>query len=124
MKIRPHHGMCLAFFEGKGYSGGFTAHMAQIRSRLLREDPEVCLCPETDEICSRCPNNAGGVCSTAEKVDRYDRAVLEQCGFTPGQPIRWSRFSRLVEERILSPGKRETICGDCQWNGICAKYRK
>lgn len=124
MRVRPHHGMCLAFFEGKGYSGGFTAHMAQVRDRLLREDPEVCLCPETDEICSCCPNNESGVCSAAEKVDRYDRSVLEQCGLKPGQRIRWSRFSRLVDEHILSSGSRETICGDCQWNELCAAHRK
>ena len=98
MRVRPHHGMCLAFFEGKGYSGGFTAHMAQVRDRLLREDPEVCLCP--------------------------DRSVLEQCGLKPGQRIRWSRFSRLVDEHILSSGSRETICGDCQWNELCAAHRK
>lgn len=124
MRIRPHHGMCLAFFEGKGYSGSFTAHMAHIQQRLLREDPEVRLDPETDEICSRCPNNEGGVCNAAEKVDRYDRSVLERCGLTPGQRIRWSRFSRLVDESILSPGARETICGDCQWNDVCAKHPK
>ena len=124
MRIRPHHGMCLAFFEGKGYSDGFTAHMAQVQQRLLREDPEVCLCPETDEICSRCPNNESGVCSAAEKVDRYDRAVLAQCGLTPGLRIRWSRFSRLVDEHILSPGLRERICGDCQWNDVCVHHHK
>ena len=28
-RIRPHHGMCLYFFEGKGYSEGFTKHMAE-----------------------------------------------------------------------------------------------
>lgn len=25
--LRPHHGMCLAYFVGKGYSDGFTIHM-------------------------------------------------------------------------------------------------
>ena len=28
--LRPHHGMCLAYFKGEGYSGGFTAHMAAV----------------------------------------------------------------------------------------------
>ena len=23
--LRPHHGMCLAYFKGEGYSNGFTA---------------------------------------------------------------------------------------------------
>lgn len=25
--LRPHHGMCLAYFKGEGYSNGFTAHI-------------------------------------------------------------------------------------------------
>lgn len=29
-KLRAHHGMCLSFFEGKGYSHDFTAHMQRI----------------------------------------------------------------------------------------------
>ena len=122
MTIRPHHGMCLAFFQGQGYSAGFTAHMAQVKELLHREDPEVCLRPETDILCNRCPHNERGICSAAEKVERYDRAVLELCALSPGQHMRWSRFSRLVETRILSAGRREEICSDCQWNGLCAAF--
>ena len=33
-RIRPHHGMCLYFFEGKGYSEGFTKHMAEVKEWL------------------------------------------------------------------------------------------
>ena len=29
-KIRPHHGLCTAFFEGKGYSGDFVRNMANV----------------------------------------------------------------------------------------------
>lgn len=36
--LRPHHGMCLAYFEGKGYSEGFTAHMQSMLERLLAAD--------------------------------------------------------------------------------------
>ena len=28
--VRPHHGMCLAYFIGKGYSEGFSAHMEKM----------------------------------------------------------------------------------------------
>ncbi len=27
VRLRAHHGMCLAFFEGKGYSRGFTSNV-------------------------------------------------------------------------------------------------
>ena len=32
--IRPHHGMCLAFFIGNGYSTGFTAHMQEMLEQM------------------------------------------------------------------------------------------
>ena len=41
IKLRAHHGMCLAFFDGKGYSAGFTAHMARILEYLEQENPTV-----------------------------------------------------------------------------------
>lgn len=119
--LRPHHGMCLAFFEGKGYSDGFSAHMAQVQRWLLKDDPEVRLSPETDVICSCCPNNENGVCKTAEKAARYDKAVLARCGLMPGQQLNWTHFSELVKKHILSPGERAQICGDCQWNELCNK---
>lgn len=28
--LRPHHGMCFQFYEGKGYSEDFTDHMGRI----------------------------------------------------------------------------------------------
>lgn len=54
--IRPHHGMCLAYFIGKGYSEGFSAHMEKMLG-IFRQNVPVKLVVHTDEICSRCPNN-------------------------------------------------------------------
>lgn len=39
--IRPHHMLCMQFFEGKGYSDGFVASMAAIKEKLEKEDPQV-----------------------------------------------------------------------------------
>ena len=124
MKLRPHHGMCLAFFEGKGYSKGFTAHMAQVKQLLSEEDPPVFLVPETDEICSCCPNTWKGVCTAADKVERYDREVLSCCGLSAGAELPWSTFSALVHEHILAADRRREICAGCQWNDICTGQEK
>ena len=97
--IRPHHGMCLAFFIGNGYSTGFTV--------------------KTDEICSACPNNSQGICEAAEKVKRYDNAVLAECGLKEGQKLAFPEFTEAVQKKIIETGKRTKICGDCQWNRIC-----
>ena len=145
MRLRAHHGMCLAFFQGKGYSSMFTQHMARVKE-ALEEHPgqPVRVIASSDVICSACPELMqeekparsreaqgaeigphscpgirAGVCRSAEKTERYDRAVLKLCGLEEGTSIQWQEFEHLVEERILRAGKRQSICGDCQWNALC-----
>ena len=117
-RIRAHHGMCFSFFQGKGYSGEFTENMWKMKGKLAG-NPEVILLDRTDDVCAHCPNNQEGICISAGKADEYDRQVLARCGLTAGCQIRWEDFTRLVEERILSTGRRAEICGDCQWTNLC-----
>lgn len=116
--FRAHHGMCLAFFEGRGYSDAFTAHMQTVLDGM-DADPLLELVTRGDVVCGCCPNLHDGVCVTAQKVLEYDRQVLALCGVKAGTVLPWSEFSRLVSRHILSPGKREAICGNCEWNAIC-----
>lgn len=117
-RIRAHHGMCFSFFQGKGYSGAFVENMGKMKERLS-QGAQVTLLAETDDVCASCPNNLEGACAFQEKVARYDVAVLALCGLQAGQEIRWEDFAALVRERILAPGRREEICGDCQWSKLC-----
>lgn len=110
--------MCFAFFQGKGYSGEFTENMWAMKEKL-EQNPEVVLVRETDDVCAHCPNNVTGKCTSEEKVAGYDGQVLAHCGTEPGTQIKWKEFSRLVWENILRPGKREEICGGCEWNELC-----
>ncbi|MBQ8935569.1 MAG: DUF1284 domain-containing protein [Oscillospiraceae bacterium] len=116
--IRPHHGMCLAYYVGHGYSEGFNWHMGRMLERFLR-NPAVRLTVARDEICSACPNARGEGCTADEKVQRYDRAVLAACGLEEGTELPFLDFARQVEEHILAVGLREQICGDCQWTELC-----
>ena len=75
--LRAHHGMCLAYFIGEGYSGGFTAHMGRVLA-ALKPDTPVWLAASVDAVCAACPNNAGGVCVSGGKAAGYDREVLER----------------------------------------------
>mgnify|MGYP001025815121 FL=1 len=120
LTLRPHHGMCLTYFTGHGYSGAFSAHMAATLAALTPERP-VRLAAETDEICSACPNNEGGLCSRPERVAGYDRAVLDRCGLEEGAALPFGAFTALVQERILAAGLRRDICGGCQWDGLCSR---
>lgn len=117
-RIRPHHGLCLAFFRGKGYSGEFVENMARMKA-VLEENPLIRLTGGTDEICAACPNNQGGRCESEEKVTRYDREVLRRCGLSVGEVLPYRAFEALVIRHILDARQREEICGDCQWDALC-----
>ena len=86
IKLRAHHGMCLAFFEGKGYSAGFTAHMAQILEYLEQENPTVTVVAEADCICGGCPHLANGICESADRC--FPFAAWRNTAFCPGENLR------------------------------------
>ena len=114
--IRAHHGMCLFFFQGKGYSGAFVENMEKMKA-ILEENQEIRLMDGPDDICAACPNKATESC--AEKASRYDREVLRRCGLSVGDTLPYREFSQKVIETTLRPGLRADICGDCQWSGLC-----
>lgn len=121
-RLRPHHGMCLAYFEGKGYSSSFSSHMGQMLE-ILENGAEIKLIVAGDEICSACPNLEQNICRTAEQTAFYDRSVLELCDFRENETLGFQEFVSKVEQMILKPGRREAICGDCQWDEICRKKK-
>ncbi len=114
--LRAHHGMCLYFFRGKGYSGQFVENMGKMKA-VLEENPTIRLMDSPDDICAACPNKVTEPC--AEKASRYDREVLRRCGLSVGATLSYEDFSKKVVETILRPGVRRSICGDCQWSSLC-----
>lgn len=124
LRLRPHHGLCTRFFEGKGYSDDFTVHMAQVIERL-QQNPQLCLVLEEDEICSHCPNYGPEGCSSRDKVLAYDTAVLRLCGMltkeqTPEKgKLDYSTLEKRIETCIIETGRLSEVCGDCEWAAIC-----
>ena len=114
--LRAHHGMCLYFFRGKGYSGQFVENMGKMKA-VLEENPTIRLMDSPDDICAACPNKVTEPC--AEKASRYDREVLRRCRLSVGDTLSYEDFSKKVVETILRPGVRRSICGDCQWSSLC-----
>lgn len=96
--LRPHHGMCLAYFKGEGYSNGFSAHMQEMLD-IFQKGAKIQLHADTDEICSACPNNEKGCCSSFSLVEAYDNAVLELCGLENGQIMEFDDFTDVVQRK-------------------------
>lgn len=110
--------MCLAFFKGEGYSNDFTDNMNNVLN-LMSENPKLRIIAERDVICSECPNLSDGKCETYDLVQSYDNKVLSLCEINENDELYWKDFSKLVYEKIIAAGKREKICGSCEWNDMC-----
>lgn len=123
LKLRPHHALCAQFFEGKGYSEAFVAHMYGVLSELDR-GAAVTLADRCDAICAGCPNERDGVCETDEKVRAIDRRAIEAMGVRFGDTLSWHDLSTLAKERIVAAGKLSDVCRDCEWIGICEGKRE
>lgn len=118
VRLRPHHGLCMAYFAGEGYSPSFSRHMGEVLEALLAGGT-VRLCCAVDEVCSACPENRDGLCRKPDQTARYDRAVLRLCGLREGMTLPFAAFTALVQARIIAPGLRESVCGGCRWDGLC-----
>lgn len=117
--IRPHHGLCTLFFEGKGYSKAFTDRMWKIIYEA-EQGSELRLVCRADGICEVCPNRRGVRCAGGNALV-YDEKVLSLTGLREGMTVTLGQLQQAVQEKILQPGKWEEVCGDCQWAEICRR---
>lgn len=120
LSLRPHHGLCIPHFAGKGYSEAFSQNMRLVISRLQAAPGQlVRLQANVDAVCAACPHNRQGACEASEKVARYDAACLALCGLRDGQVLPWRAFAQRVRQNILVPGKLAEVCRGCQWLSFC-----
>ena len=120
IKLRAHHGLCIAFFEGKGYDDNFIRNMKNVIATIT-QNPNVTIVADEDIVCVACPNNNNGICDCNKKVDRYDEMVLRLCHIQSNTSLKWEAYMTLVKEKIIKTGKLSTVCGDCEWAYICLK---
>lgn len=123
MTLRPHHLLCIGKFTGHGYDSAFTNHMTEIVS-LLRggEEVKVTLVCGVDELCGKCPNRRGSLCSSQDKVTYLDAAVLDALRI-PAGTYGWAELTEAVRERIYGRGAFDLICESCEWFPLCGKTK-
>lgn len=118
--LRPHHGLCIHHFIGKGYSDTFISNMKNIINTLEdNSNSKITLASGVDDICSSCPNNKNNGCLSGQKPDYYDMACLELCGLNFGDTLYWRDFKKKIQTSILKPNKLKEVCINCEWLSIC-----
>lgn len=117
--LRPHHALCIRFFEGKGYSREFIRHMADVIETIGRDDPAITLVDGCDILCSECPHNTGGVCDHDKKVQGIDQRALELTGLSIGDVLPRHDLLLRAYDSIIKAGRLKEVCRDCQWLSIC-----
>lgn len=119
-KIRAHHGLCIQFFEGKGYSQQFVLKMKDVIENL-NKNPYIQIVADKDIICYSCPNLENGVCNSQHKVSTIDKKVLSICGLDKDTIIKSDDFFKIVKEKIIKSNKLNYVCSNCEWFNICSK---
>lgn len=120
MILRPHHGLCLLHFVGKGYDETFIRQMRQIHAHLAQHPDEIILLRcEKDALCHACPNHTDAGCQTQQKVQALDAACLSACRLSEGASLSWACYADLLRTHVLRTGRLEKICRACQWFSLC-----
>ena len=115
MDLRPHHLLCTQGYSGKGYDDAFVENMNRVTQILRGGEPvKIHLTCSTDDLCARCPHMLGtDLCSTNEKVKRYDRKVMEYFHLEEKDYIYQELVERIREE--VTPEMLADICDGCSW---------
>lgn len=122
--LRPHHGICIQNFIGKGYNEEFIKNMQAVIDKLESDKSSMIhLVSCSDDLCMHCPHNNGG-CDSAEKVRTLDELCLRICGLSSGTYIRWSAFRDAVKKRILAADAFHNVCGKCEWYSLCKEIKQ
>ena len=124
MDLRPHHLLCTQGYSGKGYSDEFVGNMNRLTEALRSGKPvRVHLTFSTDDLCSKCPHMLGtDLCSTNEKVKRFDRKTAEYFHLEEKEYIYQELVEKIREE--ITPRMLEDICDGCSWYPVSACREK
>ena len=97
--VRPHHGMCLAFFIEKGYSEGFSAHMEKMFKDTFNE-------MGIESKTNGCIHNPVGGCDSTPMT----RAGIKSVTFAAQNPMltwyyhTWRDMPQRFEEETVGLG--------------------
>ena len=121
VEFRAHHFLCALGFEGKGYSNGFVANMAQIVGDLRAAPDTIIEVVElTDDICTPCPKRRDTSCLNQTRIMALDRRHADALGLQVGDRLSWAEAQQRIQQRVTTDTLRR-ICAGCAWldQGMC-----
>lgn len=122
--LRPHHLLCLLFYEGKGYSESFVRNMNNVNAYLNSHSKvQILLVDGSDCICSCCPKRReNGACESLQKVERLDADVLHTFWLKIGRYYDYCKLTARIQ-KMLDVRTMQKLCCECEWyvRGICGK---
>lgn len=119
VRLRGHHLVCLRFYDGTGYDGGFREDLRSLVAYARQRG--VSVAEGADDLCVRCHYLEEGRCAhtptAEEEVRGMDRMALMLLGLRPGQIVSWDELGHRI------PGFfqrwRSEFCEGCAWKGVC-----
>ncbi|MGN1145301.1 MAG: DUF1284 domain-containing protein [Acetatifactor sp.] len=123
IKLRPHHLLCTQGYSGKGYNQEFVENMNEIVRRLRTEKAtEITVVFSTDDLCAHCPNMVGtDLCTSQEKVKRFDRKTAEYFGLEEKTYIYQELIQKINSQ--MTSQRMDDICDGCQWYPVSSCKR-
>jgi hypothetical protein len=126
IKLRAHHLMCIEGFGGHGYNAEFVANMKRVISEL-KNNPEVIVIDDCDDLCSKCPNMKDGICVNSKggdlEVKRMDGLVLSKLSFKSLNKFFYNDLRKKIIDNFRTKKDLDGICSNCSWKRICKWYK-
>lgn len=119
LKIRPHHFLCLSFYEGKGYNKDFVNNFDKLNKEVKEGRRKLIVGANTnDNLCKACPHNK----ETCQKssVKLIDSRVKEVLNLKSFQVWSWEKVQREIKNN-LTIDKLIYTCEKCRWIEICKR---
>lgn len=126
LHLRPHHLLCLLFYEGKGYSADFVENMDNIVNFLEQnKDVSIYLKNSCDSICIYCPYcKSNDQCTSFDKVKLLDQKVLEVFRLKNNTYYPYQYLTSQIQKKLNAQIFKQ-ICSVCQWYkmGVCKEEK-
>lgn len=123
LRLRPHHLVCIQFFEGRGYSEGFTENLYRIIDMIENDASlRIQVAPGSDDVCKACSHNVDGTCAFERSVVGKDESVIRFLGLPDEVDKPAKELMTLVKESICELTDVQEICGECEWSSVCNSH--